>query len=55
MVLLIPAAIKKIQAEERRRVVDALTKAGVRSANSGEVLTPAEIRNILQDESEERS
>ncbi len=63
MVLLIPAAIKKIKEqgikegreEERRRAVDALAKAGVRSADSGEALTPAEIRNILQDRTDDRA
>jgi len=55
MVLLIPAAIKKIKEQERKRVAEALANAGVRSADSGEALTPAEIRNILQSESEDRS
>ena len=59
MVLLIPAAIKKIREqgikEERKRAVEALAKAGVRSAASGEALTPAEIRNILQDGSDART
>ena len=54
MVLLIPAAIKKIKKqavkEERERVADALAKAGVRSADSGKALTPEEIRNLLQGE-----
>ena len=54
MVLLIPAAIKKIKEQERKRAAEALAKAGVRSADSGEALTPAEIRNILQGESEEQ-
>ena len=59
MVLLIPAAIKKIKEqgikEERKRAVEALAKAGVRSAASGEALTPAEIQNILQDGSDDRT
>ena len=59
MVLLIPAAIKKIKEhavnQERKRVADALAKAGVRSAASGKALTPEEIRNILQNASEDRS
>ena len=55
MVLLIPAAIKKIKEQERKRVAEALANAGVRSANSGKALTPAEIRNIVQSESEDRS
>ena len=58
MVLLIPAAWKKIKEqgikEERKRAAEALVKAGVRSADSGEALTPAEIRNILQGEAEDR-
>lgn len=63
MVLLIPAAIKKIREqgikegreEERKRAVEALAKAGVRSADSGEVLTPDQIRRIVQDGSDDRS
>ncbi len=55
MVLLIPAAIKKIKEQERKRVAEALANAGVRSADSGEALTPAEIRNIVQSASEDRS
>ena len=59
MVLLIPAAIKKIKEQavkqERLRVADALAKSGVRSADSGEALTQAEIRNILQDGSDDRT
>ena len=59
MVLLIPAAIKKIKEqgikEERKRVADALAKAGVRSADSGEALTPAEIHSILQDGPDDRA
>lgn len=55
MVLLIPAAIKKIKEQERKRAVEALAKAGVRSAASGDALTPEEIRNILQGEDIDRS
>ena len=55
MVLLIPAAIRKIKEQERQRVVDALAKAGVLSSESGDKLTSAEIRKIVQGESEGRT
>lgn len=55
MVLLIPDAIKRIRAQEQKRIIDALAKAGVRAGDSDEMLTPAEIRKIVQAESDERS
>ena len=55
MVLLIPDAIRKIKREERRRIIDALAKAGIRSGESSEVLSPAEIRRIVEDGQDDRS
>lgn len=55
MVLLIPDAIRKIKAEERKRIIDALAKAGVRAGDSDAVLTPSEILKIVQGDSDERS
>ena len=55
MALLIPDAIRKIKNEERRRIINALAQAGIRSGDSGEVLTAAEIRQIVQGESDDRS
>lgn len=55
MVLLIPAAIRKIREQERKRMAEALAKAGVRSGESSEVLSPAEIRRIAEDGQDDRS
>ena len=59
MVLLIPAAWKKIRKqavdEERQRVIEALTKAGVRPGGSDEVrLTASEILKIVQGDADNR-
>lgn len=55
MVLLIPAAIRKIREQERKRMAEALAKAGIRSGESSEVLSPAEIRRIAEDGQYDRS
>ncbi len=60
MVLLIPAAIKKLKAEgrkeERQRIVNALRQTGVRENGTTEVrLTTAEVIKIVNGESDERS
>ena len=60
MVLLIPAAIKKLKAEgrkeERQRIVNALRQTGVRENGTTEVrLTAAEVIKIVNGESDERS
>ena len=57
MVLLIPAAWKKIRKqavdEERQRVIEALTKAGIRPGGSDEVnLTASEILKIVQGDAD---
>lgn len=58
MVLLIPDAWKKIKQqgreEERKRIIDALAKAGVRAGDSDETLTPSEILKIVQGDSDGR-
>ena len=59
MVLLIPAAWKRIRKqavdEERQRVIEALTKVGVRPGGSDEVsLTASEILKIVQGDADNR-
>ena len=50
MVLLIPDAIRKIKAEERKRIADALAKAG----DSDATLTLSEILKIVNGDSDYR-
>ena len=60
MVLLIPAAVKKLKAEgrkeERQRIRAALAELGVQEGGSGQaMLSKAEVLKILQGEGESRS
>ena len=60
MVLLIPAAVKKLKAEgrqeERQRIRTALAELGVQESGSGQaMLSKAEVLKILQGEGDSRS
>ena len=54
MVLLIPDAIRKIKAEERKRIADALAKAGAKAGDSDATLTLSEILKIVNGDSDYR-
>ena len=54
MVLLIPNAIRKIRADERKRIRTALAELNGKQENGREMLSKAEVLKILQDDAESR-